>query len=86
MALIVDKKSKREKCGYIDQTGKLRIPAEFDSVQAFKHGIARVFLAGPDAKFEHMHHPQGRWRGCIDKDGEVVNCPDQTGNRQNRAQ
>lgn len=82
VAIVVDKKSKREKWGYIDQTGKLRIPAEFDTAQAFRQGIARVFISEHDAKFEHMHRPKGRWWGCVNKNGEIVDCPDRAAKGQ----
>lgn len=81
VAIITDKKSKREKWGFIDHTGKLCIPAEFDIVQAFSHGIARVFVGEHDAKFEHIHRPQGQRWSCIDKVGEVVDCPGRAAKR-----
>jgi len=76
VAIIVDPKTKREKWGYINQTGKLQIPTQFDGVQGFRQGIAKVFFAEKNPKFEHMHRPHGQLWGCIDKAGQVVNCPD----------
>lgn len=47
--------------GYIDQTFKLRIPAQFEEVRDFTNGLAAVRL-------------DGRW-GFIDKSGSVVVIP-----------
>ncbi len=76
VAIFFDKESRREKWGYIDRSGKLQIQAQFDDARVFTQGIARVFLAEKNAKFEHMHHPRGQWGWrCIDKEGKFVECP-----------
>ena len=76
VAVLDKKSSNREKWGYIDQAGKLQIPAQFDNAGTFHQGVARVFLAEKDAKFEHLHHPQGDWGWrCIDRGGTFVDCP-----------
>lgn len=50
-----------EKAGYIDQTGRVAIPAKFDAALEFSDGLAAV-LVGEDY-------------GYIDKSGEIVVKP-----------
>ena len=51
-------------CGYIDKTGKIAIPFEYENAKSFKGGVALVF--GISSTYRLLV-------GQIDKKGNLVN-------------
>ncbi len=66
------------KYGYIDTTGHLKIPIQFDEAESFKDGIAKVTISADNDTYQAYINSEGNtifdYRNYKDKYSEIYNC------------